>query len=339
MKLLIVTQKVNKEDPILGFFHRWIEEFAKHVEVVTVICLEKGDYSLPENVKVLSLGKEEGNSALEYLKRFYSHIWNERGNYDAVFVHMNPEYAILGGPLWRLWGKRMGLWYVHKAVNPRIWLAEKLANVVFTSAPESFQLKSKKVQYVGHGIDAEQYKFSPMVSEKTPLLYVGRITRIKNLYAIVKGTKGWPLTLVGEPVTEDDRKYKKEIESLAEEVDADLKWFGAVPNYKMSEIYQTHSASINASPDGGMDKSVLESLASGCPAFVKNTAFRNVYGENFSTFNFQTAEDLEQKITNFLERDDKEQVAESLSRKIHSEYGVGSVISKIISGISNEDSR
>jgi hypothetical protein len=60
MKLLIITQKVDINDPILGFFHRWIEEFAKHCEKITVICLYKGTYNLPNNVKVLSLGKEEG---------------------------------------------------------------------------------------------------------------------------------------------------------------------------------------------------------------------------------------------------------------------------------------
>lgn len=32
MKLLIVTQAVDTEDPVLGFFVRWIEELGKHVE-------------------------------------------------------------------------------------------------------------------------------------------------------------------------------------------------------------------------------------------------------------------------------------------------------------------
>src|SRR3989338_7648361 len=59
MKLLIITQKVNQEDSVLGFFHSWIREFASRFEEVTVICLEKGVYNLPENVEVFSLGKEE----------------------------------------------------------------------------------------------------------------------------------------------------------------------------------------------------------------------------------------------------------------------------------------
>ncbi len=52
MKLLILTQKVDINDDVLGFFHRWILEFAKHYEYITVIALEIGEYNLPENVKV-----------------------------------------------------------------------------------------------------------------------------------------------------------------------------------------------------------------------------------------------------------------------------------------------
>ena len=55
MRLLICTQAVDVNDPILGFFVRWIEEFAKHCEKVTVICLRKGEYTLPQNVHVHAL--------------------------------------------------------------------------------------------------------------------------------------------------------------------------------------------------------------------------------------------------------------------------------------------
>ena len=59
MKLLITTQTVNINDPVLGFFHRWLKEFAENCEQVTVICLQVGEYQLPPNVKVISLGKEK----------------------------------------------------------------------------------------------------------------------------------------------------------------------------------------------------------------------------------------------------------------------------------------
>lgn len=60
MRLLVVTQAVDKQDPVLGFFHRWLEEFAKHADQLIVICLREGTHSLPSNVRIYSLGKENG---------------------------------------------------------------------------------------------------------------------------------------------------------------------------------------------------------------------------------------------------------------------------------------
>ena len=102
MKLLIITQKVDKQDAVLGFFHRWLLEFTKNFEKITVICLERGVFDLPHNAKVLSLGKEQGKSRVKYLWNFYKYIWSERKNYDTVFVHMNQEYVLLGAPIWKI---------------------------------------------------------------------------------------------------------------------------------------------------------------------------------------------------------------------------------------------
>lgn len=101
MNLLILTQKVDKNDSNLGFFHRWLEEFSKKCEKVTVICLYKGEYSLPNNVRILSLGKEKGVCRLKYLFNFYKYIFKYRREYDSVFVHMNQIYMILGGSWWK----------------------------------------------------------------------------------------------------------------------------------------------------------------------------------------------------------------------------------------------
>ena len=57
MKLLIITQKVDENDQLLGFFIDWIRLFSEKFERIIIICLEKGVFELPENVEVISLGK------------------------------------------------------------------------------------------------------------------------------------------------------------------------------------------------------------------------------------------------------------------------------------------
>ena len=137
MKLLVVTQVIDINHPILGFFHGWVEELASHCEQVHVICLQAGKYSLPANVTVHSLGKEEGKGRSTYLYRFFKLIWQLRKHYDGVFVHMNQIYVLLGAPLWRLLNKKVGLWYAHGTVTLSLRLATIFTNKIFTSKGDS----------------------------------------------------------------------------------------------------------------------------------------------------------------------------------------------------------
>jgi len=243
MKLLIITQKVDINDDVLGFFHGWIAEFAKHCEKVTVVCLYKGKHDLPENVKVLSLGKnsihvipdtptpggiiiddrESRNNLnqldprlreddsknfirkkIKYLSNFYRHIIAERSNYDHVFVHMNPIYVILGWPLWKIWGKKISLWYTHKSVDLKLRIAEKLADKIFTASKSSFRIDSKKLNIVGHGIDVNNFQVEsqkrPRVSGRPEspadfegskfiifkIITIGRISPVKDYITLIE---------------------------------------------------------------------------------------------------------------------------------------------------------
>mgnify|MGYP001599069886 CR=1 FL=1 len=219
MRLLIVTQKVDENDAILGFFHGWIVEFAKNCEFVTVICLQEGVHHLPENVKVLSLGKEKRRSRLRYLARFYKYIWQERKKYDAVFVHMNPVYIVLGGIIWKVLGKKIALWYTHKKTNTKLRIAAWFADIIFTASKESFRLKNKKVKILGHGIDTESFSSAEAaLGEEKIVLSVGRISPTKRQLDIVRAfahvQERVPvavLYIVGTPVLQKDEEYLREI--------------------------------------------------------------------------------------------------------------------------------
>ena len=88
-----------------------------------MIALGVGEYHLPENVKVLSLGKEEFISSHSYyshvirrlvlIYRFYRYIWQERKNYDSVFVHMNQEYVLLALEILVVDRQKIMLWRNH----------------------------------------------------------------------------------------------------------------------------------------------------------------------------------------------------------------------------------
>ncbi len=346
MKILILTQIVDEKDPVLGYFHNWLGEFAKSASKVTVICLKKGEHNLPANVRVLSLGKEGGKSRLKYIFRFYRYIFAERKNYDAVFVHMNPEYIVLGGPLFKLWGKRIVLWYVHRQANLKLRIAEKFADVIFTVAKESFTLKSEKVRYVGHGVDTEKFTCGAKTGQADTfkVVSVGRITKIKNIDTLIaaakiikeKSKEKISISIVGGPVGEDDDKYFDGLKKMIlREGLGDIVWFkGAVSFEDIKDVYCGSDLSVNLTPTGGIDKAVLESMSCGVPTLVSNEAFRPIFGAyaEHLIFRYRDARDLADKILFPAEHRDPK-LPLFLRGEVAKNHSVGKPVSAILSAL------
>jgi glycosyltransferase involved in cell wall biosynthesis len=306
MKLLIITQAVDKNHSALGFFHRWVEEFAKNCEQVQVIALEVGEYNFPNNVTVHSLGKDSGGGKISYLINFYKLIWQLRKQYDSVFVHMNQIYVILGAPLWKLFNKKVGFWYVHKQVTLSLRMATVLVNKIFTSSPESFQIRTNKVEYIGHGIDFAFYKTKQKERDenKFNISHFGRITEIKNINTLIKAVSltrnrdKIVINLYGEPNTPADSIYQKELVLLKDKLNLPVNFCGAVTSSQIPELLSSTDISINLTPTGGWDKVVLEAIASKTPVLTSNQAFANLFGRYRKSliFEFNDENELANKI-------------------------------------------
>ncbi|MDP3725656.1 MAG: glycosyltransferase family 4 protein [bacterium] len=349
MRLLILTQKVDKNDDVLGFFHSWIVEFSKRCEVVTVICLEKGEYNLSHNVSILSLGKEKLKIFKRpiYIVRFIRYIARIRHDYDTVFVHMNPEYVVLGGLLWRLWRKKIGLWYVHRQINLKLRIAEKLAHIIFSTTPEAFRLKSKKIHFLGHGVDFSLFphnKLSTSDVHSFKILHVGRITPIKNLdilietAAILKKTwnKKFKIVLAGVPSASGDEEYEKKLKELVETHDLknEISFIGKMPFMRVAELYKEADITVNLTPTGGMDKAVLESIASGTIAFSANRALTDLFGEyaDHLLYNERDAEDTANKIMGIMDMESskKQRIEDYLYERVRARFNLDSLIKRIV---------
>ncbi len=301
LSLLVITQKVDRNDSNLGSFHEWLLRLSLQVKKLTVICLEKGSCDLPANVEVLSLGKEVGASRSKYIVNFYRYIISRRGQYDGVWVHMNQIYVILGALFWKSWKKPILLWYVHRSVSATLRLAEKLVNNIFTTSPESFRLPSHKVEYVGHGIPVELFTAVPKLScNPLKLITTGRITESKDLETIIRSVVRLKvllpeseilLTVVGEPIRSDDQLYFQKIQTLVQELDlgTNVIFTGKMTNTDLREVLAQQSVFINASRTGSVDKAVLEALAARLPVVTSNEAFLPLTNEGI-VMTFQEGE-------------------------------------------------
>jgi len=283
MKILVITQTIDKSDSLLGFVHGWIAEFAKQCSQVTAIGLGVGTHELPENVHVLSLGKEEGRSRILYALRFLVFVVSKRKDYDAVFVHMNPEYVLLGGGLWRLMGKKVGLWYAHGHASLMLRVANRMTDLVFTSTTGGFTIPSSKRRVVGQGIDCRRFSF---VARKLctifSVLTVARISPVKDIETLIKAFAGLPsgsvLDIVGAPAVPKDEQYLEGLKTLAEQlgIGERVNFLGAVPNAALQPIYARADLFVNTSRTGSFDKTVGEAMATGLPVLTSNPAFKEV---------------------------------------------------------------
>jgi len=341
MKLLILTQKVNKDDSSLGFFHEWIEEFAKQCQEVTVVALEVGPYALPKNVRVFSLGKEGGVSRLKYICRFYKYIFAERKNYTHVFVHMNQVYIVLGGIFWKLWGKRIGLWYVHRQVSLSLRIATLFANNVFTAAKESFNIQSPKVHVLGHGINVKSFEGEKITHQDFAILSVGRISRIKNLETLIDAAailkeKGYSFVyhIVGPKVTNEDTVYYNElIQKIRDlKLEQSFIFYGGLSTGERLKFYKKSDLNINLTPTGGVDKVVLEGMAAGVLPLVSNKAFIPVFGSHADKliFEYKNPKDVADKIERLYNSKDSESIRNALHEKVAKDYELSVLIKKIL---------
>jgi glycosyltransferase involved in cell wall biosynthesis len=287
MKLLIITQVIDTEHPILGFFHRWTEEFAAQCEHVHVICLEAGTHSLPANVTVHSLGKEAGGNKLLYTARFYSLIWKLHHEYDGVFVHMNQEYILLGAPLWKLLRKPFTMWRNHYAGSALTKLAGALCTKVFYTSQASYTATFTNAQAMPIGIDEIVFKPQPVERPAGSLLYVGRISTPKRVMELVQALKGalpsrpeLTLTIVGGTPPGDSGAYEATLKAYVAEHDLPVTFAGPTPWGQLPAIYSAHELCINLSPPGMFDKVIGEALACECDIVTTNNDLGYLLGEH-----------------------------------------------------------
>lgn len=305
-RLLIITQKIDEQDQLLGFFISWIQRFATRFDKVLVLCLQMGSYpNLGNNVEVVSMGKENGNSKIAQLINFLKFIVVRRGEYDYVFVHMNPIWAAIGGLVWRIMGKRTHLWYTHKAVTLKLRIAHFFADAVFTASAESFRIPSNKVIVTGHGIDTDLFAPNPArKSSRFSILSVGRIAPVKNYDVLIDAVKilsdeglNFKVTIVGEPALGSDLAYYEKIRSKVDNLGLGniISFIGKKQGVELVEQYQSHDLFVHMSKTGSLDKTILEAMACGMKVVSSNDASRGFLKPE-SVFNEDDPESLAKTI-------------------------------------------
>lgn len=336
MKLLIVTQKADRRDPILGFFHRWLTEFAGQTEALTVVAQGVGDRALPQNVHVLSLGKERGTSTLRQILRFWSIIWGTRHAYDRVFVHMTPVWVLLGWPVWAVLRKPVYLWYEIRRGSFKLTLALLCVRKVFSATVQGLPYAHRKQVVCGHGIDTAQFAPDNGQREGGLAVAAGRLTRSKNYDIILRAFAQVPalkrLRIAGGTVTARDQEEKAMVERLMRELNiAERVETGWVAPAEMPSFLCRADLLLHACI-GGLDKVVLEAMACGTPVVSTSGAVRGILPD-ICLAQPETMADHAQQILS-LPPADREALAQNLRKIVEDHHSLPRLIARLVTEMS-----
>ncbi|MFA6602109.1 MAG: glycosyltransferase family 4 protein, partial [Candidatus Paceibacterota bacterium] len=316
MKLLIITQTIDKDDPVLGFFHNWVKEFAIHFQSITVICLGQGRTELPSNVKVVSLGKEKSLSRGRYILNFYKAIWRERSNYEAVFVHMNQEYIVLGGLIWKLLGKRMYLWRNHPIGNYLTRIAMAFSTKVFCTSEKSFTAMSPKKVIMPVGVNTDIFRREAgMIKAARSILFLGRIAPIKKpdllieaLVELNNSKVDFSASIYGQPLPKDQAYYHSLQELVRKSgLGQKIKFYPGLPNEATIAVYNSHEIFVNLTPSGSYDKTIFEAMACQTLVLASNKDLAELVSEAY-IFREGDRLDLESKLKSLLAMSEAERI-------------------------------
>lgn len=296
MKLLIVAQAADRDDPNLGAFYYWFEMLARRADSVVILAGRAGATDFPPHMSVFTFEKKKGIfGRVRRLWKFWELFSRHFADANAVLFHQIPEYVLAASPFLLGRGRKVAaLWYAHGAVSWRLRLAERMVDYIFTSSAGGFRLPSKKAIYMGQAINTELFQpsvMSPQPSVNTVnnglrLLTIGRIAPVKNYETIIAACAilrdtwphGWALTIVGGPITAGDRAYAEKLRNLVREkgLVSHIHFAGELAYSEIPGLLAEYDLFLNASRTGSLDKAVLEAMACGLTVLTSNAAYRAI---------------------------------------------------------------
>lgn len=356
MKILIITQRIDKNDSLLGFFCGWLKKLAKRIENIYVLTSEKRNADLAKNIKLYSLGKEHGSNGLKRFFKFHYIVARTLLNkkIDIIFLHMCPEYALLAFPYAKILRIPILMWYAHGCTNIKLKIAHLLVDKFVTPSKESLRIKSNKVIITGHGIDIEKFKVQSsrfkVNKTKRIILSVGRISPIKDYETLIGSAnilinqqqiEDLEFQIVGGIPLNSQKRYLDFLKNMIREYKLEdcIQFIGPIPYTQIHNYYQNCDLFVSTSNTDSLDKTVLEAMVSAKPILTCNEAFRDVLGLYASSLMFskKDAISLAERIQYLLDmdRDSKDILIQRLREKVLENHNLDRLVEKLVSIFSN----
>ncbi len=293
MRLLVFNLATDIDDPILGFTTHWIRALAQRVDAVEVITMRAGRLQLPSNVRVHSVGKENGYGELRRLAEFYRILGRvlSKEPPDICFSHMMPLFTVLGAPLLKRKKIPIVTWYAHPHASWALKAAHRLSARTVASVTSAYPYKHDKLVAIGHGIDTQLFSPGDSARPGQPpcILCVGRLSPVKDHPTLIRAAallrrvanRPFRVVIVGGPAVTQDRAYVRALHEQIHRAQLQniLTIEPPVPIDHLPERYRCCAVHVNMSPIGFGDKVAWEAMSCARPCVVANDGFSDTLGK------------------------------------------------------------
>ena len=317
MRILLITQAVDPEHDLLGFFPGWIRALRSRIDV-QVVAQQTGRGIDQDHID--SLGKEIGRGKIAQLVRLQGILLNRSNHYDAVLCHMCPEYVLPSRPAAAVRGVPVLLWYTHGTASRALRLAHRLADRIFTASERDYPLVGDgKVVQLGHGIDLKMFTPSPLPNDSTAprtILSIGRLSPVKGHEVLIHAAAvlnqrasapPFQVRIVGGPPMGLHELYVEDLRQLviSQGLEGVVVMEGRAPYTEIPSHHAQSHLFVSASRTGSLDKAVLEAMACGRPVVTSSSSFQGelVGQEDRLMFRAGDPEDLADHLEDLLRED------------------------------------
>lgn len=284
LRVVFITQAVDRDDPTLPHSARWIEALARKpgVEHVAVLALRTGRHELPGNVSVRRFGRP---NRLATVGAFYRAVVGTlRRRPDVFFVHQGGPYPLLLMPFKLVARIPIVQWKTHGVITRAMaFYARRCDDLLFTATRASFPMPIPKVRVVGHGIDTDAFRSEAVPTRE--LIAAGRIAPTKRIEEMVLAVEhanrrygtAYRLDIYG-PTLPGDERYAAAIDALIDRLGARerVTIHGPVGHAQLPRLFNGHRACLNFSDHGAIDKAALEAMACGRPVISTNDSVAEI---------------------------------------------------------------
>jgi glycosyltransferase involved in cell wall biosynthesis len=277
MRLLVITQVVDADDPVLAATVPKLAALAERCDELVVLAGRVGVHDLPAHCTIrLFDAPGRTRRGVRFVAAIAPFLCRRR--VDAVLAHMCPIYLVLAAPFARPFRVPLLLWYTHPHASRTLRLASRLASARATANRSSFPLPAPAAA-IGHGIDIDAFscREGHARTGALDLLALGRYSAVKGydtvLHAVgaaVGAGVDARLTVHGATSNEAEREHRASLERLRETLALTdrVELLGPLPPAQARERLARAHVLVSNTVRGSADKVVLEACASCVPALA-----------------------------------------------------------------------